>query len=83
MGPETLQISQIRFEGYKEALQKNKIPLDMELVKVVDFTKQETAIAMQRLMKLKSPPTAIFTFKNDISLDAIGFLKRKYPEKPD
>ena len=83
MGPETLQISQIRFEGYKEALQKNKIPLDMELVKVVDFTKQETATAMQRLMKLKSPPTAIFTFKNDISLDAIGFLKRKYPEKLD
>ena len=83
MGPKTLHISQIRLEGYKEALQKNKIPLDMELVKVVDFTKQETATAMQQLMKLKSPPTAIFTFKNCISLDAIGFLKRKYPDKLD
>jgi DNA-binding LacI/PurR family transcriptional regulator len=81
MGPETLQISQIRFEGYKEALQKNKIPLDMKLVKVVDFTKRETEKAMQDLMKLKSPPTAIFTFKNYITLDAIGFLKRRYPNK--
>jgi DNA-binding LacI/PurR family transcriptional regulator len=83
MGPETLQISQIRFEGYKEALQKNKIPLDMKLVKVVDFTKRETEKAMQDLMKLKSPPTAIFTFKNYITLDAIGFLKRRYPDKLD
>ena len=83
MGPETLKISQIRFEGYKEALQKNKIPLDMELVKVVDFAKQQTAKAMHELMKLESPPTAIFTFKSNITLDAIGFLKRKYPDKLD
>jgi DNA-binding LacI/PurR family transcriptional regulator len=83
MGPETLQISQIRFEGYKEVLQKNKIPLDMKLVKVVDFTKKETEKAMLDLMKLKSPPTAIFTFKNYITLDAIGFLKRSYPNKLD
>jgi DNA-binding LacI/PurR family transcriptional regulator len=83
MGPKTLRISQVRFEGYKEALQKNNIPLDMKLVKVVDFTKRETEKAMQDLMKLKSPPTAIFTFKNYITLDAIGFLKRRYPDKLD
>lgn len=83
MGPATLQISQVRLEGYKEALQKNKIPLDIKLVKVVDFTKRETEKAMQDLMKLKSPPSAIFTFKNDITLDAIQFLKRRYPDKID
>ncbi|MEO5648798.1 MAG: LacI family DNA-binding transcriptional regulator [Ginsengibacter sp.] len=83
MGPETLQISQIRFEGYKKALEKNKISLDMQLVKIVDFTRKDTEKAMQELMKLKSPPTAIFTFKNDITLDAIWFLKRKYPDKLD
>jgi LacI family transcriptional regulator len=83
MGPTTLQISQVRFEGYKQALQKNKIPFDTQLVKVVDFSKEETEVAMQQLMKLKSPPTGIFTFKNCISLDAIRFLKRKYPEKVD
>jgi LacI family transcriptional regulator len=81
MGPTTLQISQVRFEGYKQALQKNKIPFDKQLVKVVDFSKEETEVAMQQLMKLKSPPTGIFTFKNNITLDAIRFLKRKYPEK--
>jgi LacI family transcriptional regulator len=83
MGPETLQISQFRLEGYKQALKKNKIPLDKNLVKVVDFSKPETEKAMEELMTLKSPPTAIFTFKNYITLDAIGFLKKTYPEKLD
>lgn len=81
MGPETLQISKIRFEGYKEALEKNQISLDMQLVKMVNFTRKDTEKAMQELMKLKSPPTAIFTFKSEITLDAILFLRRKYPDK--
>jgi DNA-binding LacI/PurR family transcriptional regulator len=83
MGPETLQISQLRLEGYKQALQKNKIPFDAELVKVVDFSQRDTEKAMQQLMKLESPPTGIFTFKNYITLDAIEFLKKRYPEKLD
>jgi LacI family transcriptional regulator len=49
----------------------------------VDFTRAETEKAMHELMQLKSPPTAIFTFKNYITLDAIGFLKRNYPDKLD
>ena len=81
MGPESMKISQVRLEGYKQALQKNKIEIDPDLIKVVDFTDKSTATAMKELMKLKIPPTAIFTFKNYITLDAIDFLKRKYPDK--
>ena len=81
MGPETLQISQLRLDGYKQALQKHNIALDEKLIKSVDFTKQQTEKAMLDLMKLKAPPTAIFTFKNYITLDAIGFLKKRYPVK--
>jgi LacI family transcriptional regulator len=81
MGPETLQISQVRFDGYQKALEKYKIPLDMQLVKKVDFSQKETEKAMSELMKLENPPTAIFNFKNEITLDAIRFLKRKYPER--
>ena len=83
MGPETLQISQVRFEGYKQAMEKYNLPLDNQLVKKVDFSRKDTEKAMSELMKLENPPTAIFTFKNDITLDAIGFLKRKYPTKLD
>lgn len=76
MGPESLQISQLRLEGYKQALNENQISFDRELVKVVDFSNQQTDTAIHELMKLHSPPTAIFTFKNYITLDAIEFLKK-------
>ncbi len=83
MGPKTMPISIARFEGYKRALKKNHIPFDETLVKEVDFTEKETEKAMLALMQLKSPPSAIFTFKNDITLDAITFLKKRYPGKLD
>jgi len=83
MGPNSMQTSQVRFEGYKHALLKNKIPFDSKLIKVVDFTKKSTELAMKELMRSEKPPTAIFTFKNYITLDAIEFLKNKYPAKLD
>jgi DNA-binding LacI/PurR family transcriptional regulator len=81
MGPQTLQISQLRLEGYKQALKKNRIAVDPDLIKTVDFTKQETEKAMFELLQLATPPTAIFAFKNYVTLDAIRFLKKRYPDK--
>ncbi len=81
MGPEVMTSSQIRLQGYKKALHKNKIKFDGELVKSVDFTEQATFNAMSGFMKMKSPPTAIFAFKNYITLDAIEYLKKELPEK--
>ena len=81
MGPKTLQISQLRLQGYRQALEKNNIPFDEELVKVVDFSREQTEEAVQELMSLPFPPTAIFTFKNCITLDAIDYFKRHCPHK--
>lgn len=86
MGPKHMQTCQVRMEGYKQALQKHKIPVDEGLIKTVDFTEEGTATAMKEFMRLSSPPTAVFTFKNYITLDAIDYLKRKqagYLEKID
>lgn len=81
MGPETMQVCQIRLDGYKKGLKKNHIEFDPSLVRVVDFTPASTYKAMLQLMKIKRPPTAVFTFKNYFSLDAIDFLKINYPDK--
>jgi LacI family transcriptional regulator len=80
MGPECMAVSQKRLKGYKNALENNKIRFDPSLVQVVDLTEESTFFSMSEFMKMKSPPTAIFTFKNYISLDAIEFLKKKFPE---
>jgi LacI family transcriptional regulator len=81
MAPASMPISRIRFEGYKKALQKHRIPYDASLVKAVDFTPATTYTAMDLLMKLKFPPTGIFTFKNYISLDVIHYIRKNHPSK--
>lgn len=83
MGPDTMQVSQERLKGYKQALKKHKIPVDEDLIKVVDFTYAGNTGAIKQLMKLPCPPTGIFTFKNYITLDAIDYLKKRYPDKLD
>ena len=81
MGPVSLAVSHLRLKGYKKALNKHKIEFDPNLVIEVNFTEESTNAAMAQLMNLKDPPTAIFSFKNYINLDAIEFLKKEYPDK--
>lgn len=81
MGPVSMEVSQIRFNGYKKALQKNHIFFDPDLVKAVTLTTKSTFTTMIELMKIKDPPTGIFAFKNYLSLDAIEYLKRNNPSK--
>lgn len=81
MGPDSMAASHKRLNGYKAALKKSKIVFDSELIKVTDLTEESTFSSMKELMEIKSPPTAIFTFKNYISLDAIEYLKNKFPSK--
>ncbi len=83
MGPSSLTVSNTRLEGYKRALASHKIKFAPELVQETDLTAKGTIKAMKALLKLKDPPTAIFTFKNYISLDAIEYLKKNEPKKLD
>ena len=79
MGPAGMRTSQARFEGYKQALAAHGIPFSAALTECVDLTRAGTFAAMQRLMQLPEPPTAIVTFKNYITLDAIDYLKKYHP----
>lgn len=80
-GPESMKTAQVRLEGYQQALSKHNLSFDADLVKVVDFSARATAAAMKELIALPVPPTAVFSFKNYINLDAIDYLKKKYPDR--
>jgi LacI family transcriptional regulator len=83
MGPESMAVSHTRLAGYKRALEKYNIPFHDSLVKSVNLTAEATFVVMDEFMKMKAPPTAFFTFKNYISLDAIEYLKKNHPDKVD
>lgn len=64
--------TEMRFAGYKEALQQNGITYNDNLVEEGNFTFESGEIASQKLLRLKEPPTAIFAC-NDYM--AAGVLK--------
>ncbi len=83
MGPTSLHTSSVRLQGYKNALEKYGLPFDESLVKEVDFSQKDSAKAMEKLVSLASPPTAVNTFKTYIALDAIEYLRKNQPDLVD
>jgi LacI family transcriptional regulator len=70
-GPSTLTTSQLRLEGYRQALELAAITFDRDLVVEGDFTYESGRRAASDLMNRQSPPTAIFG-SND--REALGCL---------
>jgi DNA-binding LacI/PurR family transcriptional regulator len=75
-GSAHLYISQKRFEGYRDALQKNNLPIREEYVyyandlgNVVDAT--------QRLLDLPERPDAIFCLNDPVAIQAMQVIKRR------
>jgi LacI family transcriptional regulator, repressor for deo operon, udp, cdd, tsx, nupC, and nupG len=60
-----------RTSGYKDALSAAGIPYDEDLVAPGDFSMQSGADAMDRLLKLDSPPTAVFAGNDEMAFGAV------------
>jgi LacI family transcriptional regulator len=76
-GPETLAPSQERLNGYLEGLKRNKITPSSSYIVQTDLEKERTMEAMQALLALKKPPTAVIAFNDYIALDAIKYSRSK------
>ena len=70
-GPDTMQPSKDRLEGFMESLKKNKITISKDYIQQTDLSKAGTKEAMKKLLALKSRPTAIVAFNDYVALDAI------------
>jgi LacI family transcriptional regulator len=66
-----------RLEGYKCALEVAGIPLEPELIVGDSFEPASGAIAMDRLLKLPNPPTAVFAASDYAAAGAIQVLRNR------
>lgn len=82
-GPDNIMASRQRLAGFEQALRQRGLPVIPQFVREVDLSPASTDAAMRFLMAQPNYPTGILTFKNYVTLDAIDFLKRKYPERLD
>ncbi|ARK11863.1 LacI family DNA-binding transcriptional regulator [Fibrivirga algicola] len=80
-GPASSTMSQVRYEGYRQALLDHQLPFDPCLTQWADTTSGQLNKAMHELMQLADPPTAVLAYKNYVTLEAISFLQREYPDR--
>lgn len=77
-GPDKLTASKERLQGYKDCMTAKKIKLDMRLIEQTDLTKEGTQRAMEKLMSLKNPPTAIISFNDYVHMDAVQYAQKQH-----
>ena len=69
-GPMQLQISKNRFNGYKDALLKNGLKIDEQIICICD-NRADAEVLTPKLMALDNPPDSFFAVNDDT---AIGIL---------
>lgn len=74
-GPENLSISQRRFQGYLEALEKHSLPINDDLIVQTDFSLETTQKCTERLVNLAKPPDGIFVITDPDAVVVIKTLK--------
>jgi len=75
-GPAEMKSCMERTNAYMEALQKKRIKIDLSLIATTDLTQEKTCQAMEELLNLKHPPTAILTINDYVALDAIQYARK-------
>ena len=76
-GPEEMKSSKERTDTYMQVMQKKRLKIDLTLVAYCDLTREGTAKAMETLLALKQPPTAILCINDYVALDAIQYAKSR------
>ena len=68
-GPDSLTATKERLEIYKRVLQKNHLQLNDDYILTTDLTPEGNFKAMEKLLNLAGPPTAIVVFNDYVLLD--------------
>ncbi|HKO81408.1 MAG TPA: LacI family DNA-binding transcriptional regulator [Chitinophagaceae bacterium] len=76
-GPDKMQASKERLNGYIEGVSRQKLKVDMQLVEKTDLSKESTQAAMKKLLEMKNPPTAIITFNDYVHMDAVQYAQKQ------
>ena len=78
----SLEIAKNRFNGYKDALLKNKLPFREELTRICD-TREDAEIITPEMFEGDEYPDAFFTINDDTALGVLYTVKRMGMRVPE
>ncbi|MEM9202137.1 MAG: LacI family DNA-binding transcriptional regulator [Actinomycetota bacterium] len=73
--PMRTEVSWRRRDGYEQALAHRQIAVDPDLVQSGYFSIDGAQEAMQRLLALDDPPTAVFAISDEMAMGAMGVVR--------
>ncbi|EHE9874518.1 DNA-binding transcriptional regulator CytR [Escherichia coli] len=82
-GPEEMPLCHYRLQGYVQALRRCGIMVDPQYIARGDFSFEAGSKAMQQLLDLPQPPTAVFCHSDVMALGALSQAKRQGLKVPD
>jgi LacI family transcriptional regulator len=74
-GPNGLTVSEKRFKGYKDCLDKHAIFFDEDLVITTNFKAESAIVPMRCLMSLENPPDAVFGVNDVVASAAMQVIR--------
>ena len=80
-GPMNLLASKERLEGYKTAMSKARLKFDPSLVISSDLSPDNIYKVTEKLLLLKTKPTAIITFNDYVMLDVVKAVNKSKSSK--
>jgi LacI family repressor for deo operon, udp, cdd, tsx, nupC, and nupG len=83
LGPSDSPLTSARLNGYRSALNGNGIAFDESLLAQADFTIESGYKAVDILLDIPSPPTAVFCFSDEMAIGAIKRVKERGLKVPE
>ena len=82
-GPENLQISRHRRQGYEDALRKYGLPVDGNLVIPCGVMMESGVTAAYKILEMEERPDAVFAFNDPTAIGAMKTLQKHGISIPD
>jgi LacI family repressor for deo operon, udp, cdd, tsx, nupC, and nupG len=82
-GPEEMPLCHYRLQGYVQALRRSGIAVDPHYIARGNFTYEAGANALEQLLALPQPPTAVFCHSDIMALGALSLAKRRGLKVPE
>lgn len=82
LGNPSQQASEMRFAGYKQALQEANIKINEKLIAQGFYTYRSGIEAAQKLLNVKNPPSAIFACNDDMAAATVAVAHRNHINVP-
>lgn len=82
-GPEEMPLCHYRLQGYVQALRRAGATVDKNYITRGDFTFEAGAQALEQLLGLPKPPTALFCHSDVMALGALSQAKRRGLKVPE